>query len=449
MAKIRVGFVSLGCAKNLVDSEVMLGELAGHGFVICERPEDADVVVINTCCFIGDAREESRSTIRQALKLRDKGTIKRVVVAGCMVRKASAQDVPELREADALVGLFDVHRLAEACRAAAKPRSGADPRPDFVSKKPCDWTPDVNRLRLTPRHFAYVRIADGCDNRCTYCIIPDVRGRYRSKPKEMIISEVRELAADGAKEICLIAQDTSFYGCESGGKGGLRALLESVCAVDGVEWVRLLYTHPAHLGDDVLDVMASEKKIVKYVDLPIQHISDPVLKAMGRRAGRRVVEGVIWKIRSRIPGAFIRSTVIVGFPGETEAQFRELLDFLGEARFERLGAFAYSREEGTAAAKMAGQIPEEIKQERFDAVMSRQQEIAFAFNKGLIGKKVECIVDGPDGKARLRRLARTYGDAPEVDGMLKLRGSDAAPGSILTVTVTGVSGYDLVGRPAQ
>lgn len=428
--------VPLGCPKNLVDAERMMGQLALGGFILTDQPAEADVVVVNTCDFIGPATAESRDAIRQMAVLKRQGHLRRLVVAGCMAQRRRDQLLADFPEIDAVVGVFERERIVAACRLAGNHGRALVGGPHAVA-------PDVERFRLTPRHTAFLRIAEGCDNRCAYCVIPSIRGPLRSKPAEEILAEARELAADGTVELNLIAQDTTAYGLDRGGPM-LVDLLRRLEAVGGVRWLRLLYAHPAHLTDDVIDFIAASEKICRYIDLPLQHASDPILEAMGRRVTAAGVRSLISRLRERIPDVTLRTTFIVGFPGETEADFRAVLDLVREVRFERLGAFAYSPEPGTAAFDLPDQIPEAVKAQRLHDLMALQQRFAFEQNRALVGRQMEVLVDGPSPRFQGRVVARGQAHAPDIDGGVHVRGQLLRPGQFLTVRVTGWKDYDLL-----
>ncbi|MBI4834501.1 MAG: 30S ribosomal protein S12 methylthiotransferase RimO [Planctomycetes bacterium] len=437
-----VGFISLGCPKNLVDSEVMLGALEKADYKIVSDGQPADIFIINTCCFIKDATEESESIIRQALALKNEGKYKKVVVAGCLPQRVG-DTLKDKYKADAWLGSFGRDEIVNLLRKLS------------VAEKPVNAVPHVpeaaridnQRWRFTPKHFAYLRIAEGCDNRCTYCVIPRFHGRYRSKPMPEIIKEAEKLAKDGVKEINLIAQDTTYYGKDLYGKSKLAELLRKLAGVKGVEWIRVLYTNPRYFTDDLINEIAVNKKVVKYIDIPIQHISDNILRKMGRGIkGKDIIE-LITKLRKKIKGLFLRTSIIVGFPGETEKDFNELMDFLNKAKFERLGAFIYSPEEGTPAFGFEKQITEQLKAKRLDTLMRTQQKIAFGFNWKLKGKIIPAIIDSREGGYFIGRI---YGDAPEVDGNIFIKpakqgGKSLRTGAIYNILVTGSKGYDLTG----
>ena len=456
-----IRFVSLGCPKNLVDSEVALGSLTQAGYQVVADHEPADICMINTCCFVKDARIESSEIIDQAINLKKDGQYKKIVVSGCWPqREAKSIRKTYGRKIDALVGVFGRNEIVNTCdqllKNASKQRGQSTavitPRPHEACRT------DPTRWRITPPHYAYLRIAEGCDNHCTYCVIPSLHGRYRSKPIKTIVSELQSLVRDGVREINIIAQDTTSYGQDLSGLQNLHVLLERISGINGLQWIRLLYTHPAYFTDELIEVISRNKKIVKYVDLPIQHISDSLLKKMGRHPGRTAITELIARLRQKInrgsgPELFLRTSVIVGFPGETENDFQTLLNFLKETKFERLGAFQYSAEPGTPAARLPRQVPAKVKQARFDAVMQLQQKIAFAKNKELVGRKLPVIIDRVGSKQdRTILIGRTYGDAPEVDGVIFLKpgtGKKNNPikvGQITTATVTGRQDYDLQGR---
>ena len=433
-----VSLVSLGCPKNQVDSENLLGELLQRDVVLCPDPADASVIIVNTCGFIAPAREEGASVLRECLELRRKGPCRRLIVAGCWVEREENELRKRFPEVDVWAGLLTPERIAWLVERVRVPAE--DSAPPERSEKLRD---ESARVRLTPGHWAYLRIADGCDNRCAYCTIPDIRGCLRSKPEDDVLTEACALASEGVKELCLIAQDITAYGHDVDGCSHLAGLLRDLAGFDGFEWIRLLYTHPAHFGDDVIEAMAAEPKICRYVDLPIQHINDRILRLMGRGVGRAEVEALVAKLRARMPGIVIRTTVIVGFPGETETEFAELCDFLRQARFERLGAFAYSPETGTPAARLGGQLSDAERRRRVDEVMRIQQGIAFEAAESWVGRETPVILDrGGDRPGTF--VGRTPGDAPEIDPVIHLAGKGRT-GQIRRARVTKRLGYDLTG----
>jgi ribosomal protein S12 methylthiotransferase len=435
-----VNVISLGCAKNLVDTERMLAALVERGWMIAQRPQEADALLINTCGFIGAARDEAFEMIEGALELKAAGVVQAVILIGCLVQLMPQQMVERYPNVDAWVGVVTPQTLVEACEAVMVPHHGVVCLvPD--SPRPVDNGP---RLRVTPRHFAYLRIGEGCDNRCHYCLIPTIRGPLRSKPMEMVLAEADDLMADGARELIVIAQDTTNYGRDLYGEPRTAELLRRLRERDGLEWLRLLYAHPAHFGDDLVEVLAEGRPVLPYVDLPIQHASDRMLSAMGRRIDQAGIRGLVETLRARVPDVVIRTSLIVGFPGESDEDFTELLDFVREIRFDRLGAFAYSQEAGTPAAERDDQVPDALKEERLDQVMALQHQIAEEKNEALIGSEIDVVVDGKgmDGEW----AGRTVNDAPDVDGGIKFDDVNLAPGLFGRALITDAYGYDLSGR---
>jgi len=405
----------------------VLGRLAASGALICADPRDADTLIINTCGFIAPAIEESIGTIHEAARLKQRGTCRRLVVMGCLVQRHGSRLRRELPDVDAFVGVGDVEAVLRAC--------GVRPR----------GTPGV-RLRFGLPHVAYLRIADGCDNRCAYCTIPIIRGPFRSRPEKKILAEARDLTADGARELVLVAQDTTSYGRDLPG-ASLPRLIEKLQRRCGDAWLRLMYTHPAHFGDDLIEAFRSAPALCSYVDLPLQHLADPILKRMGRRVTQARILGLIDKLRDRIPGVALRTTFIVGFPGETDEHFEELLRLVGQIRFDHLGVFTYSREPDTRAARMRAHVPETVKEQRRDALMRRQYDIVGRRNRQYEGRVVEVMVDGRSEDGRF--AARTRCQAPEVDSIVLIETRRAEPGQRLSARITGVQGYDLVARPCS
>ena len=457
----RVSFVSLGCAKNLVDSEKMLGQLAEAGCAITADENHADVTVINTCGFLDASRVEADQVIREAVERKRTGTLKRVVVAGCLVQRDKEAILERVPGIDALVG---VNNRDDIVRAVLGDETGSAHHPNPERKRRAatrngapdlylaDYHPfvqiDTARLRLTPRHYAYLRISEGCDQKCTFCTIPSIRGPMHCKPPHIVLEEARELISDGVKEISLIGQDTTSYGLGADPlTTGLAGLLRMLDTVDGVGWIRLMYVYPSVFTDEMIDAIAESPRVCNYIDIPLQHINDRVLKAMHRRINRRQTEELLQKIRDRIPGVTIRTTMIVGFPGETQAEFNELKQFVSDFGFDALGVFPYSLEDNTPAGRMTGQLSNEIKQERVDALMIAQQEVAFALADRHVGSSFEVLIDSvsPTGEV----WSRHEGQAPMVDSATRLDRCDAAPGEFLTVRCTGRDGYDLVARPVR
>ena len=446
-AETRVAFVALGCAKNLVDSEKMLGQLAEADLALTNDETDADVVVINTCGFLAAARDEAVDIIREMVALKKKGRLRRVVVVGCLVQRDGESLRRQVPGIDALVGVNnrdDVVRAVLADTASARRNRKTDL---FLG----DYHPfiarDTGRLRLTPHHYAYLRISEGCDQKCTFCTIPAIRGPMHCKPPSVILDEARELIADGAAEIVLIGQDTTSYGEDLGYAPGLAGLLNELNGVDGLRWLRLMYTYPLMLTDAMLDAVARCDKVVNYIDVPLQHISDRILKAMHRRVTRTQTEALLQRVRDRVPGVHIRTTMIVGFPGETEAEFVELLDFVTGFRFDALGVFPYSLEPDTPAGRMRGQLPDEVKEERVHRLMLVQQQVAFALADREVGRRFAVVVDDTarDGV----QPARHAGQAPEVDSLTLLSGCDLPTGELIEVRCTGRRDYDLLATPSR
>lgn len=446
----RISFVSLGCAKNLVDSEKMLGQLAEAGCLVGVDHADADTIVVNTCGFLEDSRAEAHAVIREAAATRRTadGKKPRIVVAGCLVQRDGERLLADVPGIDALVGVNNrddvvtavLHDQPKAARTAPDLYLG-----DYHAAT-ATWT-DRARLRLTPQHYAYLRISEGCDQKCTFCSIPSIRGPMHSKTPDQIIDEARELIDDGVVELNLIGQDTTSYGRDIGETGGLAALLRKLDALDGVGWIRLMYVYPSDFTDEMIDAIATCAHVVPYIDIPLQHISDRVLKAMYRRVTRAETETLLARLRERIAGVSIRTTLIAGFPGETEAEFEELHAFVRDFGFDALGVFPYSTEPDTPAGRMKGQLPADVRQARVDALMAAQQAVAFARAAARQGQRFDVLVDDvtEDGVA----IARHAGQAPEVDAVTIVQPADREPGRFLSVVCTGSDGYDLLARPAD
>ncbi|MGA2617751.1 MAG: 30S ribosomal protein S12 methylthiotransferase RimO [Thermoguttaceae bacterium] len=455
--------VSLGCPKNLVDSERMAGLLQRAGYQLAAQPEGADFVVINTCGFIADARSESHAVIREMLALKRRGRLGGVIVAGCLAQRDQEKLLEMCPEIDQLVGVFGREEIVTAARRTLEkgtlrgdcpnfrptkmglsPSAVADGGRMLIRPVPARALPDTERLRITPPHVAFLKIAEGCSRSCSFCAIPQLRGPYASKPIEEVVAEAEELAADGARELVLIAQDTSSYGLDIYGRPRLAELLRRLEQLEGPAWIRLMYLYPIHVSDELIEVIAGGKKILPYLDLPLQHIDDEILGRMRRRVTGAETESLLDRLRGRIDRLVLRTTFLTGFPGETEEQFERLLEFVRRRRFERLGAFAYSAEPGTMAAGLAGALPEEVRTARRDRLLAAQQPIAFAWSQSLVGKQIEVILDRPLPGEPDVFLGRTYADAPEVDGGVYVSGKHLAPGRILPCEVVAASGYDLV-----
>jgi ribosomal protein S12 methylthiotransferase len=441
--KATYAFISLGCPKNTVDSERMLGKLAQDGYALSPEADGADVVVVNTCGFIEPARQESLAVIREMLALKKQGRVGAVVVAGCLAERQKNLLLEHVPEVDQIVGVFGREEIAAVVdRAVAQRRE----QRSLFRPAPVRALEDTARLRITPRHYAYLKISEGCDRLCTFCAIPSMRGKHVSKPIEAVVAEARELAADGVRELIVVAQDTTYYGLDLYGRVRLAELLRALDCVDGVEWVRVLYCYPEHFTDELLDTLAGAEKIIPYLDLPLQHINDRLLRRMQRRVTRASTEGLLTRLRQAIPNLTLRTTFIVGFPGETEAEFEELAAFVRETRFERCGVFPYSLEPGTPAARLPDHLPEEVKIERRDRLMALQQEVAFAWSAAQVGREREVIVDGPDPEFAHHVHARSAADAPDIDGLVRVKGKNLRPGDLVRVKVTAADGYDLAAR---
>ncbi len=446
---VKVAFVALGCAKNMVDSEKMLGQLAEAGALITTDESDADVIVINTCGFLEASRTEALEVIAEAVENKRKGACRRVVVAGCLVQRDGEKLIDAVPGIDALVG---VHRRDDVVAAALKvvprrkPRSAPRPAVDLYLG---DYHPhvalDTARLRITPRHYAYLRVSEGCNQKCTFCTIPSIRGPMHCKPVEVVLAEARELISDGAVELNLIGQDTTSYGQDIGYDAGLAGLLRELDGLDGAQWVRLLYAYPSVFTDEMIDALGECSRVVKYVDIPLQHINDRVLKAMRRRVTRRQTEDLLERLRRRIPGVAIRTTFITGFPGETQAEFEELLAFVREAGFSAMGVFPYSVEPDTPAGRMPGQLPPAERQARADALMEAQQEVAFAEARRQIGRRFDVLIERRVGRGHF--IGRHAGQAPEVDAVTHVLADDLQPGQFARVCCENTEAYDLIGRP--
>ena len=434
-------FISLGCDKNLVDSEVMLGLIDEEGYRIVDQEEEADIIIINTCCFIHDAKEESIQTILEMAEYKKEGRLKALIVTGCLAQRYQQEILEEIPEVDAVLGTTSYHKIAEAIQEALAGKG-------HVELNDLDALPlvDTKRLVTTGGHYAYLKIAEGCDKHCTYCIIPKLRGNYRSVPMDRLLREAEELAAQGVKELILVAQETTLYGIDLYGEKSLHKLLRELCKISGLRWIRILYCYPEEIDDNLIQVMKEEKKICHYLDLPIQHASDEILKRMGRRTTKEQLVHIVGKLREEIPDITLRTTLITGFPGETEEQHEELMAFVDEMEFERLGVFTYSPEEDTPAAVMPEQIPEEVKEERQAELMELQQDIVFDQAEAMVGKEVLVMIEGKVADENAY-VGRTYKDAPGVDGLIFVNTEkELMSGDFAMVTVTGALEYDLIGE---
>ena len=434
-------FVSLGCDKNLVDSEVMLGLLAKHGHQMVDSEELADVIVVNTCCFINDAKEESIQTILEMAEYKKDGSIKALIVTGCLAQRYKQEILDEIEEVDAVLGTTSYDKIVEVINEALQGHK-------TLEMTDIDALPTVEskRLMTTGGHFAYLKIAEGCDKHCTYCIIPKIRGNFRSVPMERLIKEANDLVEQGVKEIILVAQETTLYGKDLYGEKSLHVLLKELCKIGGLRWIRILYCYPEEITDELIQVIKEEDKICKYLDIPIQHASDAVLKRMGRRTSKQQLIDTVKKLRTEIPGIALRTTLITGFPGETREQHEELMEFVDEMEFDRLGVFTYSPEEDTPAAVMPEQIEESVKEDRQAELMELQQEIAFDLAEQMIGKEVIVMFEGKVADENVY-VGRTYMDAPNVDGLIFVEtNEELMSGDFAKVKITGALEYDLIGE---
>ena len=434
-------FISLGCDKNLADSETMLGMLASRGYQIVDEEEKADVIIVNTCCFIHDAMEESIETILQMAEYKKSGSLKALIVTGCMAERYREEITKEIPEVDAVLGTASYGHILDAVDEALKGHS-------YLMMEPLNTLPiiETHRLVTTGGHYAYLKIAEGCDKHCTYCIIPKLRGNFRSVPMDHLIKEAEQLAADGVKELILVAQETTLYGKDLYGEKKLPELLHKLCQISGIRWIRILYCYPEEITEELIQTMKEEPKICHYLDLPIQHASDGILKRMGRRTSKEELVHIISRLREEIPDIILRTTLITGFPGETQEQHEELMDFVDEMEFDRLGVFTYSPEEGTPAASMPDQIEESIKEDRRAELMELQQEIAFEQAENMIGKEVLVMIEGKVAEENAY-VGRTYKDAPNVDGLIFVNtDAELMSGDFAKVKVTGACEYDLIGE---
>lgn len=441
---MKILFISLGCDKNLVDSEVMLGLLAEKGYGFTDDETQADIIVVNTCCFIGDAKEESVNTILEMAEWKNKGKLKGLIVTGCLAERYREEILKEIPEVDAVVGTASYDRIAEVIEQAA----AGEQKLLYGNTDRLVMT-ETGRILTTGGHYAHLKIAEGCDKHCTYCIIPKLRGRYRSFPMEKLVKEAQELADQGVKELILVAQETTMYGTDLYGEKKLHELLKELCRIRGIRWIRIQYCYPEEIYEELIRTIRDEPKICHYLDLPIQHASDRILKRMGRRTTRQDLQKMIGRLREEIPDICLRTTLITGFPQETEEEHEELMDFVDEMEFDRLGVFPYSPEEDTPAACMEGQIPEEIKEARRDELMELQQDISFEKAEAMIGKELWCMVEGKVAE-EYAYVARTYKDAPGVDGYIFIQTmAELMSGDFVKVHVTGADEYDLIGEIAD
>jgi ribosomal protein S12 methylthiotransferase len=436
--KCTVGFISLGCPKNLVDSERMLAEIAEAGFLISAEPYTANVVIINTCGFITPAKDESLETIQNAVTHKLTGNVKKVIVAGCLSERAGQQLFNQVDGIDTIVGLGQRDNIANIIRetlSSKQPVAYLKPSSETIND-------DRTRLLITPRHWAYLRISEGCDHRCSFCTIPAIRGRFRSKPLELVLAEATELVSAGAVELNLIAQDSTYYGRDLKIENGLAGLINELDKIDSLKWIRLMYLNPSGIDDKLIETIAESKKVVHYLDIPIQHVNNEILKAMRRQDTNDRLKQLIEKLRCAMPDIALRTTIIVGFPGESDKQFDELLDFINWAEFDALGSFMFYAESGTPAAEMPDQVSDKVKEQHLDELMLTQQKIAFAKNKNRIGENLTCLVDYVNGKSSGR--GRFYGQAPDIDSVCIIKQCTAKSGHFINAKVIGTKDYDLL-----
>ncbi len=438
---MKILFISLGCDKNLVDTEVMLGLLASRGYEMTDDETKADIIVVNTCCFIHDAKEESIQNILEMAEYKKEGKAKALIVTGCLAQRYRQEILDEIPEVDEVLGTTAYDQILDAVDAALAGEHSV--MVEDVNALPL---PKTKRLVTTGGHFAYLKIAEGCDKHCTYCIIPKIRGNFRSVPMERLVKEAEELAEQGVKELILVAQETTLYGKDIYGEKSLHRLLRELCKISGIRWIRILYCYPEEITDELIRVMKEEPKVCHYLDLPIQHADNTVLKRMGRRTSRQELTDIIGKLRKEIPDICLRTTLITGFPGETKAQHEELMEFIDEMEFDRLGVFTYSPEEDTPAAAMPDQIDEEVKKERQAELMELQQEIAFDNAQDMVGREMLVMIEGKVADENAY-VGRTYRDAPNVDGLIFINtDAELLSGDFARVKVTGALDYDLIGE---
>ena len=439
---MNIFFISLGCDKNLVDSENMLGILHDNGYTITDYENDADIIIINTCCFIHDAKEESIETILEMAKHKETGRLKALIVTGCLAERYKDEILNEIPEVDALLGTSAISEIISVIEKVLNGNkytcfTDINNQPVLKSK----------RILSTGSYYSYLKIAEGCDKHCTYCIIPKVRGNFRSRPMEELVEEAAYLAENGVKELILVAQETTLYGRDLYGRKALPGLLDKLCEIPGIEWIRILYCYPEEITDELIDTISRQPKICKYLDMPIQHCSDRILKLMGRKTSKKDIVNIVKKLRDKIPGIALRTTLITGFPTETDEEHEELLRFIEEERFERLGVFTYSKEEGTPASKLKPQVTAKVKRQRQKELMKLQQTIAFDISASQVGRILDVIIEGRIAGKDNVYVGRTYMDGPKVDGYIFMESdSELRSGDIIKVKVTGANYYDLIGE---
>jgi ribosomal protein S12 methylthiotransferase len=439
--KGRYCFISLGCPKNLVDSERMLGMLQLDGYQLVDSPQDADFAVVNTCGFIEAARQESFGAIDEMLELKRRGHLRGVIVSGCLAERQKESLLEERPDIDHLVGVFGREHVT---KVADRLLGGLTEQRTVFQPAPTHPLPDTARLRITPKHFAFLKISEGCDRLCTFCAIPKMRGKHATKPIEEVVAEAQELAADGVRELVIVAQDTTYYGKDLYGEPRLVELLRELEHVEGLDWIRLMYLYPMYFSDQLIETIAASKRIVPYLDMPLQHINDTMLRRMQRRVNRQETEALLTKLRASVPNLVMRTTFITGFPGETDEQFDELMDFAREQKFERVGVFTYSLEPDTPAAKLPDHVPSEVMDERRERLMAVQQEVAFAWNARQIGRQLDVLLDAPVPGERDVWIGRSYADAPDVDGVVYVTGKGLSVGRLAPCEIVASQEYDLV-----
>jgi ribosomal protein S12 methylthiotransferase len=447
-AKGRYAFISLGCPKNLIDSERMLGLLQLDGYQLVQEPEGTDFVVVNTCGFIEAARDESYTAIRDMLELKRRGQTRGVIVAGCLAERQKEALLEELPEVDHLVGVFGRDEIA---RVADRLVGDLSEQRTLFQPAPAVPLSDRRRFRVTPRHFGYIKVSEGCDRLCTFCAIPNMRGKHASKPIDDVVREAQEMAADGVRELIVVAQDTTYYGLDLYGEPRLAELVRRLDDVEGLQWIRLMYFYPMHVSEQLIETMATARRVVPYIDMPLQHVNDRLLKRMARRVTRRETEELIDRLRSRIESLALRTTLITGFPGERSQEFEELLEFVEHQRFENLGVFTYSQEEGTPAARLPEHLSEQTKSDRRDRLMQAQQRIAFERNESRVGSQVDVLLDAPVPDEPNAWIGRTASEAPDIDGVVYVSGKGLEAGTFVKSEIVAAHGYDLiaaaVGKP--
>lgn len=440
--KEKVSLVSLGCPKNLVDAEVMLGYLAKEKYEVTTDEREADIIIVNTCSFIKEAKQESIDTILDLADRKHDARCRLLIVTGCLPQRYQEELVKELPEVDIFVGTGDYPRIAEIIAE----KEGMSEQLRYTGDPNFLYDEDLPRLQSSPYYTAYLKIAEGCSNCCSYCVIPSLRGAFRSRPQEKLLKEARELVARGVKEINLIAQDITGYGKDLAGGASLEGLIKELTALDGLQWIRLLYAYPDGINDSLIQLIRDEDKVCKYLDIPLQHVSDPILKRMNRRSSEAEIRSLIAKLRGEIPGIALRTSLIVGFPGETDEDFKKLLNFVEETRFDRLGVFCYSREEGTPSAEMPDQVSERVKRERYKKLMRTQARVSFKHNRSLVDTEELVLIEGYSEETELLLKGRSSRQAPDIDGQVYVTSGNAQVGEIVKLRITDSSDYDLIGE---